>query len=52
LLSTKFGTIDSTLAAIIESLSQLPPAEFINLVLALPSLEREQIVARFGSPRN
>jgi hypothetical protein len=52
LLSTKFGTIDPTLAAIIESLSQLPPAEFINVVLALPSLEREQIIARFGNTQN
>jgi len=52
LLSTKFGTIDSTLAAIIESLSQLPPAEFISVVLALPSLEREQIIARFGNTQN
>jgi len=54
LLSTKFGTIDSTLAAIIESLSQLqlPPAEFINVILALPGLEREQIVARFGNTQN
>jgi hypothetical protein len=54
LLSTKFGTIDSTLTAIIESLSQpqLPPAEFINVILALPSLEREQIIARFGNTHN
>jgi len=54
LLSTKFGTIDSTLTAIIESLSQLqlPPAEFINVILALPGLEREQIVARFGNTQN
>ena len=52
LLSAKFGTIDSTLVAIIESLSQLPPAEFINVILALPDLEREQIVARFGNTQN
>jgi hypothetical protein len=52
LLSTKFGNIDPTLAAIIESLSQLPPTEFINVVLALPNLEREQIIVRFGNTQN
>ena len=46
ILRTRFGSIDEELVAIIESVIELPSAEFVPLLL---QLEREELLQRFNS---
>ena len=45
LLVARFGSLDDELTAIIEPILELPPAEFMPMLL---QLSREELLARFG----
>lgn len=47
-LSTRFGGVDEELETVIEPVTQLPSSEFVNLLLSLPTLSREEVLRRFG----
>jgi hypothetical protein len=49
LLRVKFGTVDEELSRVALSLLQLPPEEFASVLLQLPSLTREELLARFSA---
>ncbi|RCJ24055.1 hypothetical protein A6770_28835 [Nostoc minutum NIES-26] len=47
LLRVRFGEVDEELSRVVNSLLQLPPEEFANVLLQLSSLSREELLARF-----
>ncbi len=47
LLLARFGELDSQLAAIVESILNLPAIEYAGLLLQFSSLSREDLLARF-----
>ena len=49
LLKARFGELDEQLLAIIEPMLQLPPQEYASLLLQLSSLQREELLERFGA---
>lgn len=49
LLKARFGELDEQLLAIIEPMLQLPPQEYASLLLELSSLQREELLERFGA---
>ncbi|NJL11315.1 MAG: hypothetical protein HC908_17365 [Calothrix sp. SM1_7_51] len=48
LLSTRFGLLDEELRAIVSPLLTLSPEEFSRLLLDLPNISREDMLARFS----
>lgn len=49
LLKIRFGSLDEELSRVIEPMLELPPEEYIRLIL---QLSREELLARFGTSRN
>ncbi len=47
LLRMRFGTVDEELAAVIQPIADLPSQEYAALLLQLPNLSREDLLARF-----
>jgi hypothetical protein len=47
LLLARFGQVDSVLSTIVEPILNLPTIEYTALLLQLPSLSREDLLARF-----
>lgn len=47
LLRFRFGEVDDELATVVNGLLQLSPEEFASLLLQLPNLSREELLARF-----
>ncbi|WP_017749283.1 hypothetical protein [Scytonema hofmannii] len=43
----RFGTVDEELAAAIQPIADLPSQEYAALLLQLPNLSREDLLARF-----
>jgi len=43
-----FGELDSQLEVIIEQIMELPKEDFTRLILQLPNLSRDELLARFG----
>ncbi len=46
-LRVRFGTVDEELAAVIQPIADLPSPEYGALLLQLPNLSREELLARF-----
>ncbi|MUG93031.1 hypothetical protein F7734_11510 [Scytonema sp. UIC 10036] len=46
-LRARFGTVDAPLAAVIQSIIDLPSPEYAALLLQLPNISREELLARF-----
>ncbi|WP_193200276.1 hypothetical protein [Nostoc sp. MG11] len=49
LLRFRFGSVDEELTGVVDSLLQLPPDDFARVLLELPTLSREDLLARFNS---
>ena len=49
LLRFRFGGVDSELVRVVDSLLRLTPDDFARVLLELPSLSREELLARFNS---
>ena len=49
LLRFRFGSVDEELSRVVDSLLQLTPDAFAIILLALSSLSREELLARFNS---
>lgn len=47
LLRFRFGSVDEELSRVVNGLLQLSPEEFASVLLQLPSLSREELLARF-----
>jgi hypothetical protein len=48
LLRFRFGDVDAELTTVVNGLLQLSPEEFASLLLQLPNLSREELLARFA----
>ena len=48
LLVFRFGELDSQLEVIIQQIMELPKEDYSRLILQLPSLSRDELLARFG----
>jgi hypothetical protein len=47
LLQQRFGNLDETMTALIPTLVELPLSEYSQLLFALPSISREDLLDRF-----
>jgi hypothetical protein len=47
LLRARFDSLDDSLVAIVDSIIQLPTEDYTRLLLQLPALSREELLARF-----
>lgn len=52
ILAARFGELDEVLRGIITPLLSLPPVEYSQVILRLPQMSREELIARFRDVTN